>query len=85
MARIKRTEPIEMLTATAIVGPLITDWFGMVAKLDADADVDVGLELMLRLGPGLWPKLVGAELMTDEEVVPTAAVAEFVGPEGDAP
>ena len=56
MAIIKMTELIEMPTATAIVGPLIVDWFGTAAKLDADADVDVGLELML------WPKLVDAEL-----------------------
>lgn len=79
MAIIKMTEPIEMLTAIAIVGPLIVDWFGMAAKLDADADVDVGLELML------CPTLVDAELMNDEEVVPTAAMAEFVGRDEEAP
>ena len=47
MTMIKMTELTEMLTAIAIVGPLIVDWFGMAAKLDADPDVDVSFELML--------------------------------------
>lgn len=45
----------------------------------------VGLELMFKIEPGLWPKFVSAELMTDEEVVSTAAVAEFVKRDEDAP
>lgn len=51
MAIISATEPIDMLTAIATVGPLIVDWLGMAAKL--------------------------------EEVVPWAAVAEFVGRDED--
>lgn len=83
MAIISVTEPIEVLTAIATVGPLIVELFGgVVAKLDVD--VDSGLDLRLKL-ERLGPKLVVAELMAEEEeLVPSTAVAEFARRDGDA-
>lgn len=50
MATINAIVPIEVLTAMAIVGPLIfVDWLGTAAGLDGD----VGLELMVGLGAAL--------------------------------
>lgn len=89
MATITATEPIDVLTAMATVGPLIFDddddgfgfgfGVGVVDECDGDGDVDVGLDRRLRLrrrlklGLGLG---LGLRLVLAESMMMTSTTEE---------